>query len=94
MSESNETRTRRSLFLSLGAAVAGIVALATAHGVKRKELLDASREKARALAGRLTMPRDFKSLIQSYATNPKKVERFRELARWRVARDNQNRTRS
>ena len=86
MTESTRRKTRRRLLLAGGAGVAGVAAWMAGRGGRRPVGRTARRVEAEALAARIRLPADVKELMASYARDPEKVRRFRELSRWRRTR--------
>ena len=82
MAVSSSSKTRRG-FLAGGAGILGIASVVS--GLKVKFLKD--RRNARAevsrLVARIDLPGGIDAMMTSFARDPEKVNRFRELQQWR-----------
>lgn len=83
MSGSNALRTRRNLFLTVGASLLGVAYFVMGRGKGKKKNLVVTQPEVAKLAAQLNMPRDIGSLMRSFSRDPEKVSRFQELTRWR-----------
>jgi hypothetical protein len=88
MSKTNSTEARRKLLFAGGAGLVGIGSILTGFVAKIGSRRGPEME-ARRLASRLDLPRDAGSMMRAFARDPEKVNRFRELTRWRRMRDSE-----
>lgn len=85
--KANVSRSRRELVVGAGALLAGALTALTLF--RRRKVPEGKPTPApvpddlAALAGRIRLPGDLGSLMYSFASDPDKVRRFRELTRWR-----------
>lgn len=86
MAKWNSAETRRRFLFAGGAGLFGITAALAGWIVKARGPGRAEAE-ARRLAGRIDLPRGAGPIMKAFARDPEKVERFRELTRWRKMRD-------
>ncbi len=86
MSKSNSTEARRKLLFAGGAGLLGIPAVLTAWMAKVRGKGRAEAQ-ARRLIARLDLPKDQGGMLKAFAQDPEKIERYRELTRWRKERD-------
>ncbi len=86
MSQSKSPEARRRLLFAGGAGLLGITSMLAGWMGKRRGG-GTAREKARRLADRIDLPRGAGSMMEAFARDPAKVNRFRELTRWRKLRD-------
>ena len=86
MSKSEPTEARRKLVLAGSASLLGIPAMVVAWMAKARGRGGAQAE-AMKLAGRLDLPKGAGPMMEAFARDPEKVNRFRELTRWRKMRD-------
>jgi hypothetical protein len=86
MAKSNSTDARRRLFVAGSTGLLGVAALVTGWMAKARNRGGPEAE-ARRLAARIDLPKGTGPLMQAFARDPEKVERFRELKRWRKMRD-------
>ena len=86
MSKSTSTEARRKLIFAGSAGLLGISAMVAAWVSKARRRGGAEAE-ARRLAGRIDLPKGTGGMMAAFARDPEKVERFRELTRWRKMRD-------
>ena len=86
MSQSDSTQARRKLLAAGGAGLLGITAMVAAWMAKARSRGGAEAE-ARRLAARIDLPKGAGQIMQAFARDPEKVNRFRELTRWRKMRD-------
>jgi hypothetical protein len=85
MEKSNSAETRRRLLFAGGAGLFGITSVLAGWIVRARGPGRAQAE-ARRLAGRIDLPLGAGSMMKAFARDPEKVERFRELTRWRQKR--------
>ena|GEM_PF-1482769 len=78
--------SKRRFVLTAGASVAAAAALFRKLGLPASRPRQPPQPDLAALAGRLRLPGDLGSLMRSFARDPEKVRRFRELTRWREER--------
>ena len=83
---SKSTEARRKLLFAGSAGLLGIPAMVAVWMAKARGGGRAEAE-ARRLASRLDLPQDTGGMMAAFARDPEKVERFRELSRWRKMRD-------
>jgi len=83
---SKSTEARRKFLFAGGAGLFGITSM-LAGRLARARGRGGAQAEARRLAGRLDLPRDKGGMMAAFARDPEKVERFRELTRWRKMRD-------
>jgi hypothetical protein len=85
MAKSNSSKARRQILLAGSAGLLGIVSVLTGWmektGIRRGPGMEAER-----VASRIDLPGDIGSMMRSFAQDPEKVNRFRELTRWRKIR--------
>ena len=86
MKEPNSTEARRKILFAGGAGLFGVTSMLAGWLAKARGRGGAQAE-ARRLAGRLDLPKGAGSMMEAFARDPEKVERFRELTRWRKMRD-------
>ena len=86
MSQPNPERTRRKLLAAGGVGLLGITSVVAAWMAKVRRGGGPEAE-ARRLASRIDLPRGVGSMMEAFARDPEKVNRFRELTRWREMRD-------
>jgi hypothetical protein len=86
MSTKNSPESRRKLLFAGGAGLLGIGALLTGFVAKIGSRGGPEME-ARRLASRIDLPKGTGSMMRSFARDPEKVNRFRELTHWRKMRD-------
>jgi hypothetical protein len=86
MAKSNSTEGRRRLLVTGGAGLLGITSMLTAWVAKARRRGGAEAE-ARRLVRRIDLPKGAGGMMAAFARDPEKVERFRELTRWRKMRD-------
>lgn len=86
MTKSNVTEARRRLLFAGGAGLFGITSILAGWLARARGRRGAEAE-ARRLAGRLDLPKGAGPMMEAFARDPEKVERFRELTRWRKRRD-------
>ena len=86
MSKSTSKEARRKLIFAGSAVLLGIPAMLAAWMAKARSRGGAEAE-ARRLASRIDLPRGAGGMMAAFARDPEKVERFRELTRWRKMRD-------
>jgi len=86
MEKSNSTEARRRLLAAGGAGLLGVASLVTGWLAKARST-GTPEVQARRLAARIDLPKGTGSMMQAFARDPEKVERFRELTRWRKMRD-------
>jgi len=86
MSKSNPKQARRKFLAAGGAGLLGIASVVTGWmakiGVRRGPEMQARR-----LASQLDLQKGTGSMMRAFARDPEKVNRFRELTRWREMRD-------
>ncbi len=90
MSESNPRESRRKLLFAGGAGLFGVAAIATGWMAKLRRRGRAAAE-ARRLVARLDLPQGPGGMLRAFSQDPEKVERYRELARWRKTREEEPR---
>ena len=83
---SKSTEARRKLLFAGSAGLLGIPAMVAAWMAKARGRRGAEAE-ARRLASRIDLPKGAGPMMEAFARDPEKVERFRELTRWRKMRD-------
>ncbi len=86
MAKSNSAETRRRLLFAGGAGLFGITSVLAGWIVKARGP-GGAEVKAGRLVGRIDLPRGAGPIMKAFARDPEKVERFRELTRWRRMRD-------
>ncbi len=86
MSKSKSTEGRRKLLFAGSAGLLGIPAMMAAWMAKARSRGGAQAE-ARRLASRIDLPKGAGPMMEAFARDPEKVNRFRELTRWRKMRD-------
>jgi hypothetical protein len=86
MMKSKSTEAHRRLLIAGGAGLLGIASFAMGWMAQAAKG-GGRRVRAGGLAGRIRLPRGTDSMMQAFARDPEKVERFRELTRWRKLRD-------
>jgi len=86
MSKSTSTEARRKLIFAGGAGLLGVSAMLTAWMARVRGKGGVEAEVRKRVA-RLDLPRDTGGMLAAFARDPEKVERFRELTRWRKMRD-------
>ena len=86
MSKSTSTEARRKLIFAGSAGLLGIPAMVAAWMAKARRRGGAEAE-ARRLVSRIDLPKGAGPMMEAFARDPEKVERFRELTRWRKMRD-------
>jgi hypothetical protein len=86
MRKSNPSEGRRRVLFAGTAGLFGIVSV-LAGWIARTRGPGRAEAEARRLARRIDLPRGAGSMIKAFAQDPEKVERFRELTRWRQMRD-------
>lgn len=86
MSKSNSTEDRRKLLFAGGAGLVAIGSILTGLMAKIGSRRGPEAE-ARRLASRIDLPGEAGSMLRAFARDPGKVNRFRELTRWREMRD-------
>ena len=86
MSKSKSTEGRRKLLFAGSAGLLGIPAVLAAWMAKARSRGGAEAE-ARRLASRIDLPKGAGPMMEAFARDPEKVNRFRELTRWRKMRD-------
>ena len=86
MSKSNSTEARRKLLFAGGAGLVGIGSILTGFmakiGSRRGPEMEAKR-----LASQLDLLKGTGPMMEAFARDPEKVNRFRELTLWRKMRD-------
>ena len=88
MSTTNSSESRRKLLFAGGAGLLGIGSILTGFVAKIGSWRGPERE-AQRLAGRIDLPKGTGSMMRAFARDPEKVNRFRELTRWRKMRDSE-----
>jgi hypothetical protein len=88
MSKTNSTEARRKLLFAGGAGLVGIGSILTGWMAKARSKRGPEME-AKRLASRMDLPGDAGSMMRAFARDPEKVNRFRELTRWRRMRDSE-----
>jgi hypothetical protein len=86
MSQSNPEQARRKLLAVGGVGLLGILSLAAAWMAKVRRG-GGPEAQARRLASRVDLPKGVGPMMEAFARDPEKVNRFRELTRWREMRD-------
>ena len=87
MSQSNpEQARRRKLIVAGGVGLLGIPSLVAAWMAKVRRGGGPEAE-ARRLASRIDLPKGVGPMMEAFARDPEKVNRFRELTEWRKMRD-------
>jgi hypothetical protein len=88
MSTKNSPESRRKLLFAGGAGLLGIGSVLAGFMAKAGTRRGPEME-ARRLASRIDLPKGTGSMMRSFARDPEKVNRFRELTRWRKMRDSE-----
>jgi hypothetical protein len=86
MSTKNSAESRRKLLFAGGAGLLGIGSILTGWLAKMGSRREPEME-AQKLASRIDLPGDIGTMMRSFAGDPEKVNRFRELTHWRKMRD-------
>jgi hypothetical protein len=89
MKKPNSTETRRRILFASGAGLFGITSILAGWMAKVRGRGNA-RERAKRMAGRLDLPQGAGAMTEAFARDPEKIERFRELTRWRQMRDKEH----
>lgn len=88
MSKTDSQGSRRKFLFAGGAGLLGVGPILTGFmakiGSRRGPEMEAKR-----LASRIDLPGDASSMMRAFAQDPEKVNRFRELTRWRKMRDSE-----
>lgn len=85
--KANISQSRRRLVVGAGALLSGALTALTLF--RRRKVPEGKPAQVPvpddlgSLAGRIRLPGDLGSLMRSFASDPDKVRRFRELTRWR-----------
>ena len=86
MATKNSSESRRRLLFAGGAGLLGMGAVLTGFMAKIGSRGGPERQ-AQRLASRIDLPKGVGSMMRAFALDPEKVDRFRELTRWRKMRD-------
>jgi len=78
--------SKRRFVFTAGAALTAALALVRKLGLPASRPRQPPEPDLAALASRIRLPGDLGSLMRSFASDPEKVRRFRELTRWREER--------
>lgn len=78
--------SKRKFVFAAGASLAAALALFRKLGLPASRPRQPPEPDLAALARRIHLPGDLGTLMRSFASDPEKVRRFRELTRWRQER--------